>query len=228
MERLTKLWFYHQGTEKKQRDVSLMKEHREKYGITGNCFDLSLWLLDEFKNEGITAYPISQGLHSAVIALDDAGNQYLCDLGDQWISPILVSDNHEEYTDEKLNGFFPGAEIRVKHKEHYFEILYHRPNGKISKQVYCPNPVDINSFLKAAENSQNLIDRPPLLECRIPFKNEIAHWEFSNWKSYLSSTEGLLHEPTLNTTEEWVRKIHEMTGYDVQFLRTTLELYEKL
>ena len=192
MERLTKLWFYHQGTEKKQRDVSLMKEHREQYGITGNCFDLSIWLLDEFKNEGITAYPISHDLHSAVIALDDAGNRYLCDLGDQWISPILVSDNHEEYTDEKLNGFFPGAKIQVIHKEHYFEILYHRPNGKISKQVYCPNPIDNDSFLKAAEYSQNLINQPPLLECRIPFKNETAHWEFNNWESYLSSNEGLV------------------------------------
>ena len=228
MERLTKLWFYHQGTEKKQRSVSLMKEHREQYGITGNCFDLSIWLLDAFQKEGITAYPISQNLHSAVIALDEAGNRYLCDLGDQWISPILVSGNHEEYTVEKLSGFFPGAMVQVKHSGPNFEILYHRPNGKISKQVYYPTPIDNDYFLKAAEYSQNLINKPPLLECRIPYKNETAHWEFSNWESFLSNSEGLFHEPKLNTTEEWANKIHEMTGYDRQFLQTTLEMYEKL
>ena len=162
-----------------------MKEHREQYGITGNCFDLSIWLLDEFKNEGITAYPICHDLHSAVIALDEAGNRYLCDLGDQWISPILVSENHEEYTEEKLTGFFPGAKIQVIHTNDHFEILYHRPNGKISKQVYSPKPIDNDTFLNAAENSQNLINRPPLLECRISYNNEIAHWEFSNWESFL-------------------------------------------
>ena len=39
---------------------------------------------------------------------------------------------------------------------------------------------------------------------------------------------GLFREPKLNTIEEWADKIHEMTGYDMQFLKSTLELYEKL
>jgi hypothetical protein len=58
METLTKAWYFDKGTPKKQRDVSQMKEHRERYGITGNCFDLALWLLDEFKKDGVKAYPI--------------------------------------------------------------------------------------------------------------------------------------------------------------------------
>ncbi|WP_370521742.1 hypothetical protein [Virgibacillus sp. MSP4-1] len=106
MERLTKLWFYNQEYHKKQRDVALMKEHRSQYGISGNCFDLAIWLLDELKKNRITAYPIghdlnSEDAHVAVVALDESGNSYLCDLGDQWINPILVDKNSENYTNEK-------------------------------------------------------------------------------------------------------------------------------
>ncbi|WP_327204675.1 hypothetical protein [Paenibacillus terrae] len=73
METLTKAWFYKKTDGKKQRDVSLMKEHHERYGITGNCFDLAIWLLHEFEKEGIEAYPIGHDLgtteaHVAVIA----------------------------------------------------------------------------------------------------------------------------------------------------------------
>lgn len=41
METLTKAWFYDKAGIKKQREVSLMKEHHDQYGITGNCFDLA-------------------------------------------------------------------------------------------------------------------------------------------------------------------------------------------
>ena len=53
METLTKAWFYSRSGDKKQRTVALMKEHKAQYGITGNCFDLAIWLLDEFKRDGI-------------------------------------------------------------------------------------------------------------------------------------------------------------------------------
>lgn len=52
METLTKVWFYDKANGKKQRDVTLMQEHREQYGMSGNCFDLALWLLDEFNKDG--------------------------------------------------------------------------------------------------------------------------------------------------------------------------------
>mgnify|MGYP001267547447 CR=1 FL=1 len=232
MERLTKLWFYHQGSHKKQRDVSLMREHRSKYGISGNCFDLAIWLLDELQKERITAYPIghdlnSEDAHVAVIALDESGNRYLCDLGDQWISPILVDTDVEIYTDEKLSGFFPGAKVQVISRKQEIEILYHRPNGKVSKQVYNTSPIDTDYFLQAAEYSQNLINPRPLLECRIPYRNEIAHWEFSNWEVFLSTNEGLFVEPKLDTIEKWALRINEVTGYDMKFLINVLEQYRR-
>src|SRR4029453_1755746 len=95
METLTKVWFYKQNTAKKQREVSLMKEHYAQYGITGNCFDLTIWLLHEFENEGIEAYSVGHDLgtpdaHVAVIAKDEKGNRYFCDLGDQWLNPIQI------------------------------------------------------------------------------------------------------------------------------------------
>jgi hypothetical protein len=233
MERLTKLWFYYQDSRKKQRDVSLMREHRSQYGISGNCFDLAIWLLDELQKDRITAYPIghdlnSEDAHVAVIALDELGNRYLCDLGDQWIKPILIDKNNENYTDDKLSGYFPGANVQVIPKGHDLEILYHRPNGKVSKQEYNINPIDIDYFLQAAEYSQNLINPNPLLECRIPYKNEIAHWEFSNWESFLSTSEGLFEEPKLDTVEKWAFKINEVTGYDMEFLVKVLEQYNRL
>lgn len=80
METLTKAWYYHQNPDKKQRDVSLMKEHHAQYRITGNCFDLALWLLHEFKAEGVEAYPIGHdlgtpGAYAAVIAINVKGNR---------------------------------------------------------------------------------------------------------------------------------------------------------
>ncbi|CAM4290481.1 hypothetical protein BAMA_03870 [Bacillus manliponensis] len=176
METLTKAWFYQKGTTKKQRSVSLMKEHREEYGITGNCFDLAIWLLDEFKNDGITAYPIGRHLHTerahvAVITLDEKGRRYLCDLGDQWLDPILIDSNSEDYTDEILSGFFPAAKVQVKSTEHD------------------------------------------------------AHWEFCNWESFLSTSEGLFRDEDLLTIEDWANRIHRKTSYQKQLLTDALQLY---
>ncbi|WP_370521743.1 hypothetical protein [Virgibacillus sp. MSP4-1] len=129
---------------------------------------------------------------------------------------------------KKLSGFFPGAEVQVMQKGQNIEILYHGPNGRISKQVYNISPIDIDYFLRAAEYSQNLINPKPLLECRIPYKNELAHWEFSNWKSFLSTSEGLFVEQKLDTIEKWAFKINEVTGYDTKFLINVLEQYKEL
>ena len=150
METFTKMWFYHMSNSKKQRDVSIMREHREQYGITGNCFDLALWLLDEFKKDGIKAYPIGYGLntddaHAAVIAVNENGKRYLCDLGDQWLQPILIDSDSEDYTNEKLRGFFPAAEVQVQPTEMGVEILYNRPQGKLSRQWYPTKPIELAS-----------------------------------------------------------------------------------
>ena len=233
METLTKAWFYGKGTIKKQRDVSLMREHRQQYGITGNCFDLALWLLDEFRKEGIEAYPIGHNLftekaHVAVIAVNEKGNRFFCDLGDQWLKPILIDTYSEDYTNEVLSGFFPAAKVQVGSHENDIEILYHRPNGKVSRQTFHCEPLEMNEFIKAAEFSQNLIKPRPLLECRIPYTNEIAQWEFYNWESFLSTTEGLFHDPKSESIDQWVEKINQQTGYSKEFLFEALEKFKSL
>lgn len=231
METLTKVWFYNQGNSKKQRDVSLMREHREQFGMSGNCFDLALWLLDEFKRDGVEAYPVGHNLnsedaHVAVIALNEKGERFLCDLGDQWLNPILIDTDSIDYTNEKISGFFPAARVQVQGHPSGTEILYHRPNGKVSKQVFQTHPIEMDAFVKAAEHSQHLINPNPLLECRTAYKSEIAHWEFYNWDSFLSTTEGLLNEPKVETVEEWAERIHGKTKYNKQVLIQILGRYK--
>ncbi|KOP71135.1 hypothetical protein ACFFHH_04300 [Cytobacillus solani] len=231
METLTKAWFYQKSSRRKQRSVSLMKEHREQYGISGNCFDLAIWLLDEFEKDGIEAYPIGNYLntekaHTAVVALDERGRRFLCDLGDQWLKPILIDSAQHDFTGEILSGFFPAAQVQIKPVSSSVEVIYYRPSGKLSRQVYHTEPLDLKLFMEAAEYSQNQIRPRPLLEVRTPYKSEIAHWEFCNWESYLSTSEGLFKEEQLLTIEEWVERIHSKTRYDRKFLFEALEFYQ--
>lgn len=232
METLTKAWYFDKGTQRKQRDVSLMKEHREQYGITGNCFDLALWLLDEFKKDGVAAYPIgskfnTEKAHVAVVAIDENGRRYLCDLGDQWLNPILVDTSAEEYMNDKLTGFFPGANIQVQPENNGFiKILYHRPNGKKSTQTFNLEPIEMSDFMQAAEFSQNHIHPIPLFECRIPHEDEIAHWEFYNWESFLSTNHGLHIGDQTDSIEHWVNVIHEKSSYSKEFLSEALTKYK--
>jgi hypothetical protein len=230
MDTLTKAWYFEKNTIKKQREVSLMKEHYEEFGITGNCFDLSLWLIHEFNKENIEAYPIGTQIHTtdahvAVIALDNNGKRYLCDLGDQWIQPILIEENYNLTSEQKLSGFFPGAEVTVKTSNNVANAHYFRPNGKVSKQTYSLNPIEMGEFLIAAETSQNHVKKEPLLESRLFEGAEVAHWEFYNWESWRSSSLGILKDDQLQTIEEWSERIHNYTGYDVQFLNQALQLY---
>ncbi|MGO4110074.1 hypothetical protein [Paenibacillus sp. YAF4_2] len=233
METLTKAWYYQQNTTRKQRDPSMMKEHREQYGITGNCFDLSLWLLHEFDQEGIEAFPVGHDLgtpdaHVAVIAKSEHGHRYYCDLGDQWLNPVLIDTDCEDYHADKLHGFFPAAEIQVKAEGNLLTIQYHRSNGKMSQQDFDTTPVAITDLWKAAEISQNTIKQRPLLECRVPFNDEIAHWEFYNWSSVLSTTQGLFEEPATEDIEQWCTRIHQKTGYDKTMLSEALHFYKSM
>ncbi|MGK7378700.1 hypothetical protein ACSFXN_12785 [Planococcus sp. 1R117A] len=233
METLTKAWYYSRSQDKKQRSVELMKEHKAQYGITGNCFDLAIWLLDEYKKAGIKAYPIGNELgteeaHAAVIALDEKGNRYLCDLGDQWLQPVLIEGRHEVYMGDKLSGFYPAADVQILPRQNEVEIIYHRPNGKQSRQTYDTQPVTEPDFWQAGEFSQNHVYLKPLVEVRLSYKNETAHWEFDNWKSFLSTTEGLFPDKPIATIEEWVDRIGQKTGFDRQFLIDSLNFYKQL
>ncbi|RLQ90978.1 hypothetical protein [Planomicrobium sp. Y74] len=233
METLTKAWLYSKQVNRKQRDVGTMKQHHKEFGVTGNCFDLAIWLLDAFKEAGIEAYPIGSELgtgddHAAVMAVDREGRRFLCDLGDQWLQPILVDGDDVAYTDEKQAGFFPGAEVQVLPEKDTFKVVYHRPNGKFSTQVYSALPVSMKEFLAAADFSQSHVYPKPLLEVRLPWENETAHWEFCNWKSFLSTSKGLVEDPPLATIDEWVERIHEKTGYDKTLLKESLEYFKGL
>lgn len=233
METLTKAWFFKRAGDQKQRSVELMKQQRQQYNITGNCFDLALWLLDEFRKEGIKAYPIGSELgteeaHAAVVAEDKRGRRYLCDLGDQWLQPVLLDADDPEFSEERIAGFFPGAEVQVSAANGKAEIVYHRPGGKESRQTYELAPVDDSLFWQAAEFSQNHVYRKPLLEVRVPYKEEKAHWEFDDWKSFLSTSEGLFPDPPAANLAEWVERIHGRTGYDKEFLLEALEIYKAM
>ncbi|MFD2628896.1 hypothetical protein [Oceanobacillus kapialis] len=231
METLTKMWIHLQEKRGRQRSVSEMKEHREQHGVTGNCFDLSLWLLDEFKRAGIPAYPIGHHLgeehaHVAIMALDSEGKRYFCDLGDQWLKPLPIDARAEDGI--RLKGHFPAAEIQFEAHGESLEIQYYRPNGKASRQVFDLASINRRDFLKGAEASQKIIKPKPLLECRVPYKSGKAHWEFYNWESCLSTEEGLIREPLLQSVDEWVEKLHAQTNYDQDILKQVLEAYKKI
>ena len=233
METLTKAWYYQRSGEQKQRGVELMKQHRAQYGITGNCFDLSIWLLSAFDEAGVKAYPVGSELgteqaHAALIAEDRDGRRFLCDLGDQWIQPILVDVDSPEFIVDRLAGFFPGAEVQVQTADKGIEVIYYRPNGKHSNQVYATDPVERARFLEAAEYSQHHIHPEPLVEVRLPAEGEIVHWEFNNWESFLSTGTGLYPDESIETLEEWVERIHEKTHYDAEFLTESLGFYQRL
>ena len=233
METLTKAWYYQRAGEHKQRSVELMEQHRAQYGITGNCFDLAIWLLEAFDKAGITAYPVGSGLgteqaHAAIMAEDRNGRRFLCDLGDQWIQPILVDMEDPKFNGDRLAGFFPGAEVQVRQAGKGIELIYYRPNGKQSNQVYATEPVDRTDFLAAAEYSQHHIHPEPLVEVRLQESGETVHWEFDNWKSFLSTSTGLYLDEPIENLEEWVERIQEKTHYDKEFLKESLGFYQRL
>lgn len=233
METLTKAWVYSNEKNPKQRGVETMKQQRAEFGVTGNCFDLAIWLLDAFNQAGIKAYPIGSELgtedaHAGVVAVDSEGRRFLCDLGDQWLQPVGIDADDPAYTVAKLPGFFPAAEVQVLPERDGFKVIYHRPNGKFSTQSYSADPVPMEEFLAAADFSQSHVDPKPLLEVRIPWEDEIAHWEFSDWHSFLSTSKGLYEDPPLATIEEWVERIHEKSGYDKAFLEESLIFYKGL
>ncbi len=231
LETLTKAWRYPQQPETYQRTVPLIKEQHETYKTAGNCFDLSLWLYESFQHEGISAYFIGESIgtpdaHVAVLAQDEKGFNYYCDLGDQWIEPILVDARSEAFTEEIQYGFFPGANISIKADEKQFQVTHHRPNGKKSAHSYSLEPVSHDEFMEAAEYSQTLL-RAPLVETRFynKYYDEVVHWEFNQGESFMSTTKGLIKDEPPENMEEQVERIHAKTGMDLTIIRDALTAY---
>jgi hypothetical protein len=231
METLTKTWYFPQSDSMKQRSVAQMKEHREQFGTSGNCFDLALWLIEEFKADGIHAYAIGHDLnspdaHVAVVAVNDEGKKYFCDLGDLWINPILIDRDNIDYCEDEFSDFVTGGKIKVEVNGNGSEVNFNyiRPNGKVSKQRFDLQPITMDDLLAAANFSQSLL-KHPLVEMRVYTPDEVIHWEFDNWKSFVSSNSGLVHETKLNNDTEWAERIHSMTGINKEVVIKALEVY---
>ncbi|GGO03138.1 hypothetical protein [Saccharibacillus kuerlensis] len=231
METLTKAWLHANGDSLNLRTVERMREDRKKYGTSGNCFDLALWLLDELRGEGISCYPVGDKLgtydaHAAVIARGNEGERYLCDLGDQWIQPILLDPGAKGYTEAPLSGFFPGARIAVSSDGYKANIRYMRPGGKESRAEFDLEPVDEAEFKEAAAYSQSLLSLP-LVEKRLLIDNgsRIVHWEYENGASQISSDRGLFHESEPMGDETWAARISRRSGIDKGIVQTALDIY---
>lgn len=225
METITKGWHSRISLGEKQRTVELMKLHREQYGTSGNCFDLSIWLIDEFRKNNLDCYAIfTPHSHVAVVVVNEEGNKYLCDLGDQWIEPVLIERQHEEYTEEFLEGFFPGTQIRLKVLSDHLVVTYRRPNGKDSKQRFDLTPVSDNELLAAGEITQRKLSTP-LVEKRLFLEDQVAHWEFDNYTSFTSYQTGREEEVQLDSIEEWADRISRMSGINEEVVLKSLKVY---
>jgi hypothetical protein len=232
MDTLMKLWWSKQSDGGAQRQVSLIKEHFAQYGVAGNCVDLSLWLIEEFRTAGIEAYGIADDVdaeraHIAVVAIDHDGHRYLCDLGDLWIQPIALDVdlvNKQVYVD----GFFPAAKVNIVSDSYKTVISYQRSNGKVSTSVYDTTPLDDTLLWEISERVQRVFRKSPLVEVRLPIEGEIAHWEFDNWGSFLSTSQNLFIEESCLNIEEWVERINGRTGMGKEFLREALRYYKEM
>ncbi|WP_435921095.1 hypothetical protein [Paenibacillus sp. DYY-L-2] len=228
METITKAWYFQITSEKKQRTVDQMIAHREQYGTSGNCFDLAIWLIHEFRQAKLPSYAVlTPDSHVAVVAINEKGNRYLCDLGDQWIEPILIDRESEEYTEEYLAHFFPGARVKLKsNDDNSLFVKYRRPNGKEMDQTYLLKPISDEQLMIEAEKTQRTL-RTPLVEMRIFAEREVIHWEFDDFISFYSSMEGKRMERALPTQTEWAERINKVSGINTNIIKDAFEVYSK-
>lgn len=232
METFTKAWWHRRlGGAARQRTPAEMAEHRAQYGAGGNCFDLTVWFLDECRQAGVSARAAGHDLgteraHIAAVATDEAGDEYLCDLGDQWFQPILVSTGSDRFSPDWQAGFIPAADVRVEREGSLVRIFYRRPNGKQSRQEFDLTPVGEDGLARACHASQNLL-RYALCERLIPYPETgvISHWEYDRGRSFWGLDSGLVVEPPCETLEEWVVRISERSGIGREIVRTALEVY---
>ena len=119
----------------RQRSVAELEADRARYGASGNCFDLALWLRHRLRAAGFVAEVISDDIgdrdaHVAVLAQTGAGRRYLCDLGDMWLQPIAV----DAPVLEPVPWFFPAARVTLRCDGPRRVVTMHRPGGKRAAQ----------------------------------------------------------------------------------------------
>ncbi|HYF93018.1 MAG TPA: hypothetical protein VD969_12340 [Symbiobacteriaceae bacterium] len=219
METFTKGWWYDRckGTAR-QRTVDEMVEHRRMHGTGGNCFDLALWLHHEFRTSGTPARIVGHDLctpdaHVAVIAIDRTGSEFLCDLGDQWLQPILVDTCSDAFSDGWHTGFFPGREVRILRSTDLLHVSYRRSNGKVGNQCYDLQPLSDDALKLACHHSQNLLRRP-FCEMLLPHPatGTTEHWEYDRGSSFWNLEGGAVVEEPCQTQGEWIARIVLRTG----------------
>jgi len=59
---------------------------------------------------------------------------------------------------------------------------------------------------------------------RVPLKHEVAHGEFDDWSSCLSTSDGLQKEPSVSPNAEWCDRIHARTGIARSVIAQALEV----
>ena len=231
METLTKAWWLNQcGGVARQRTVAEMRGHRESLRSGGNCFDLALWLIAELEEAGVTARPIGHGFetpraHIAVVARASAG-EYLCDLGDQWIQPVLIDPQNSAFTPGWLEDFFPGAKVRLQRDRDTLYVHYLFPDGGGNQQTYDLRAISDGGLERACAHSQGLL-RKPLVEIlvRHPGTGELGAWEFSRFRSLWRLPSGHRAEPNCVDLAEWANRIVERTRMSSELVTEALRLY---
>lgn len=232
METFTKGWWHrHCGGAPRQRTVAEMREHRQTYGAGGNCFDLAVWLHHDLQAAGISARIVGHDLctpdaHVGVIATDTAGSEYLCDPGDQWLQPILISTDSPAFSGDWHTGFYPGREVQVARTAGHLHVQYRRPNGKIGRQSYDLRPLSEEEIRQACHFSQNLLRRPVCEVLRPhPETGSVEKWEYDNRTSFWNLAGGLVYEEPCDTSAAWAARISANTGLTVELIMAAFAVY---
>lgn len=226
METLTKAWLASLHGAAWQRSVAEMRQHHAHYGTAGNCFDLARWLMADLVARGIEAWGIGHDVwakeaHVAVVA-HLGGARYLCDLGDMWLLPAPL----DRPWAQPESGWFPAARVQLEHDDRWCRVTYHRPGGKVSHQAYDLTPLDDGVLCQAGELSQQRLSAP-LVEVRLWDRAQPAHWEFSDWRSWLSTDEGLEPDPPLGNDGAWAGRIAGRTGIHPTIAAAALRRYRE-
>lgn len=207
-----------------------MRTHRKSFRTGGNCFDLVLWLIAELAEAGIAARPVGHDLetpdaHIAVVAQAD-GISYLCDLGDQWLQPVLIDPGSPAFSTGWLAGFFPAAEIRVEPAEQELRVFYRFPDGRENAQAYSLAALDADTLACACRHSQGLL-RKPMVEilARHPETGEQGAWEFDRFRSFWRLSSGRRFEADCEDLTGWVERIAARSGMSPEVVEIALRVY---
>lgn len=230
METFTKIWWRERcAGVSRQRTVAEMIAHRRELGTGGNCFDLALWLRHDLRQSGIAARIIGHDLcaahaHVAVVAGDARSGEFLCDLGDQWLQPILISPDRQGFSPEWQSGFFAGREVRIDADGHSLAVVY-RHRGRVISQCFDLAAVEDDALDHACSYSQNLV-RSPICEMLLPYQaGQVEHWEYDSDQSFWRLASGAVYEEPCATQDEWAERISRRSGIRAELLRTAFRLY---